>query len=135
MPLKQAEEVVRDLDAFIPTVRETLRTLNAAPAHLDSTAALGAHLTKTLAPAGVTVPRQTLTANLTVALGQLEAVHKLLRDDSAAQALWLTDTKAVLRSVGIDPEARQEVGMAAFDDAGGAQCFWCTTPSGSLCKC
>jgi len=41
----------------------------------------------------------------------------------------------VLRSVGIDPEARQEVGMAAFDDAGGAQCFWCTTPSGSLCKC
>lgn len=67
------------------------------------------------------------------ALKVTEAFQRKLVEDSEFAALWDRDSAAALRAVGINPEARQELGLGPYDD--GAQCKWCITPNGNSCHC
>jgi hypothetical protein len=72
------------------------------------------------------------------AIGQIEEVERLLRDDEAFRNLWNTDSAAALRQVGIDPDARMEMGRGPYPDKDakdGPECDWCITPMGNLCHC
>lgn len=62
-----------------------------------------------------------------------ENFQKRLVDDPDFARLWDSDSAAALRLAGIDPEARQEMGMGPYDE--GAQCNWCITPNGNTCHC
>lgn len=67
------------------------------------------------------------------ALAKTEAFQHRLVNDADFAALWDKDSAAALREMGIDPEARQEMGYGPYDE--GAQCKWCTTPNGNACHC
>lgn len=67
------------------------------------------------------------------AIAQIEEVERLLRDDEDFRNLWNTDSAAALRQVGIDPDARMEMGRGPY--AEGPECEWCVTPNGNACHC
>lgn len=70
------------------------------------------------------------------ALAQLETFRDRLRNDSEFQNLWNSDSAAALREVGIDPDARTEMGYPPYDDPErGPMCEMCWTPNGNLCHC
>lgn len=72
------------------------------------------------------------------AIEKLETVERLLRDDEEYRQLWNTDSAAALRQVGIDPDARVEMGRPPYPEKGsaeGPECEWCITPMGNLCHC
>ena len=67
------------------------------------------------------------------ALRVTEEFQRRLTDDSEFAALWERDSAGALREAGIDPEARQEMGMPPYSE--GPECNWCTTPNGNACHC
>ena len=72
------------------------------------------------------------------AIAQIEEVERLLHDDEEFRNLWNTDSAAALRQVGIDPDARVEMGLDPYpakDDESGPRCDWCITPQGNACHC
>ena len=71
------------------------------------------------------------------AIEQFEQVERLLRDDENYRALWNSDSAAALRQVGIDPDARVEMGLDPYpkNSQDGVQCNWCVTPNGNACHC
>lgn len=72
------------------------------------------------------------------AIAQFEEVEHLLRDDVTFRNLWNTDSAAALRQVGIDPDARVEMGLGPYpdkDSKDGPECNWCITPNGNACHC
>jgi hypothetical protein len=75
---------------------------------------------------------RTFIPNAKKAIGQFEQLAKRL-EEPEFQKLWDSDSAAALRAVGIDPEARQEMGLPAYED--GAQCNNCLTPLGHACHC
>jgi hypothetical protein len=79
-------------------------------------------------------------SNARRAITQLEEVERLLRENEEFRNLWNTDSAAALRQVGIDPDARVEMGLPPYppkgdDEGGGARCDWCLTPTGKACHC
>lgn len=71
--------------------------------------------------------------NAKKAIAQLEEVKRRLESDATFRKLWDTDSAEALRQVGIDPEARHEMGLGPYEE--GAQCKWCVTPQGNACHC
>ncbi|WP_375289323.1 hypothetical protein [Qipengyuania sp.] len=67
------------------------------------------------------------------ALEKIEAFQKRLETEPEFQALWESDSAQALKVMGIDPEARQEVGREAY--VLGPECDWCITPKGNACHC
>ncbi len=63
----------------------------------------------------------------------LEKFTQLLETDPTFQRLWETDSAAALRQVGIDPDARMQMGLPPYEK--GPECNWCYTPKGNLCHC
>ncbi len=66
-------------------------------------------------------------------LDKLEKLRDRLRDDEDFQNLWSSDSAAALREVGINPDARMELGHEPYDR--GPECTWCITPMGNSCHC
>jgi hypothetical protein len=75
---------------------------------------------------------RTFIPNAKKAIAQFEQLARRL-EEPEFQKLWESDSAAALRAVGIDPEARQEMGLPAYKD--GAQCNNCITPGGNACHC
>ena len=69
----------------------------------------------------------------TNAILQFQALLTRLETDSDFRKLWNRDSGAALSAVGIDPEARRELGLGPYED--GAQCVNCITPGGNACHC
>lgn len=67
------------------------------------------------------------------AVTKFEALRDRLRSDATFRDLWERDSAQALREVGIDPEARQEVGYPPYDR--GPECNNCITPQGNACHC
>jgi hypothetical protein len=65
-----------------------------------------------------------------------EKLAERLETDPAFQRLWETDSAAALRKVGIDPDARMEMGLPPYKDPSkGHECNNCITPMGHACHC
>jgi hypothetical protein len=75
---------------------------------------------------------RTFIPNAKKAIVQFEQLAKRL-EEPEFQKLWDSDSAAALRAVGINPEARQEMGLPAYDQ--GARCDYCITPQGNTCHC
>jgi hypothetical protein len=74
--------------------------------------------------------------NLKKAIQQFEDMRTRLEQDEAFCKLWETDSAAALRAVGINSDARMEMGLPPYDDAErGPRCDWCVTPKGNACHC
>ncbi|MDT5355546.1 MAG: hypothetical protein QOJ56_4078 [Mycobacterium sp.] len=58
------------------------------------------------------------------AIGQIEEFERLLRDDEEFRNLWNTDSAAALRQVGIDPDARVEMGRGPYPDKDACCVTW-----------
>ncbi len=71
--------------------------------------------------------------NAKAAIAQIEEMRRLLETDEEFRKLWEADSAAALRQVGIDPEARQEMGFGPYEE--GALCNNCITPQGKACHC
>jgi uncharacterized ferritin-like protein (DUF455 family) len=67
------------------------------------------------------------------AVAQLEEMKRRLEGDAEFRKLWETNSAAALRQVGINPDARMEVGLEAYEK--GPRCDWCVTPNGNACHC
>ena len=52
--------------------------------------------------------------NARTAIAQIEEMKRLLQTDEEYRKLWEADSAAALRQVGIDPEARQEMGLGPY---------------------
>jgi hypothetical protein len=76
---------------------------------------------------------KTFLPNAKRAIKQTEKFAKLLETDSAFQKLWKEDSAAALRKVGINPDARMEMGLPPYKN--GPECNWCITPQGNACHC
>lgn len=74
----------------------------------------------------------TFIPNAKKAIAKFELLAKRL-EEPEFQKLWESDPAAALRAVGIDPEARQEMGLPAYEK--GPRCDNCITPSGNACHC
>jgi hypothetical protein len=64
-----------------------------------------------------------------------EKLAERLETDSKFQKLWESDSAAALRKVGIDPDARMEMGLPAYNKSKGPECNNCITPLGHACHC
>jgi hypothetical protein len=64
---------------------------------------------------------------------KFDALMGRLRTDETFRGLWDRDSAQALREVGIDPEARTELGMAPYER--GPECRPCWTPQGNPCHC
>jgi hypothetical protein len=74
--------------------------------------------------------------NLRTAVQQFEEMRTRLEQDESFRKLWETDSAAALRAVGINPDARMEMGLPRYDDAEhGPECNLCITPMGNACHC
>lgn len=71
--------------------------------------------------------------NAKQATKQLEKFTELIEKDPKFQQLWEKDSAAALRQVGINPDARMEMGKPPYSK--GPECNWCYTPLGNLCHC
>ncbi len=71
--------------------------------------------------------------NVKHAIELTDKFAKLLETDPAFQRLWESDSAAALRQVGINPEARMEMGYPEYSK--GPECNWCITPNGNACHC
>ena len=70
------------------------------------------------------------------AIQQTEKLAELLEKDPAFQRLWETDSAAALLQVGINPDARMEMGLPPYKDPNkGPECNNCITPQGNACHC
>ena len=76
---------------------------------------------------------KTFLENAKRATKLLERFTELLETDPLFQRLWEKDSAAALRQVGIDPQARMEMGLPPYEK--GPECNWCYTPLGNLCHC
>jgi hypothetical protein len=71
--------------------------------------------------------------NAKKAIAQFEALSARLEADADFRKLWETDSAKALEAVGIDPEARQEMGLGPYEH--GPECNNCITPQGNACHC
>jgi hypothetical protein len=71
--------------------------------------------------------------NARKAITQFEELLRRMESDEGFRTLWETDSAKALEAVGIDPEARQEMGMEPYDR--GPECNNCITPQGNACHC
>jgi hypothetical protein len=69
----------------------------------------------------------------TDAIARIEAFKERLETDPDFQALWEADSAKALLAMGIDPDARMEVGGEPY--VMGPRCDWCVTPNGNACHC
>jgi hypothetical protein len=76
---------------------------------------------------------KTFLPNAKRAIEQTEKFAQLLETDPAFQKLWEKDSAAALRKVGINPDARMEMGLPPYEK--GPECNWCITPEGNACHC
>jgi hypothetical protein len=67
------------------------------------------------------------------AIAKIEAFKERLETDPDFQALWEADSAKALLAMGIDPDARMEVGEEPY--VMGPRCDWCVTPNGNACHC
>jgi hypothetical protein len=67
------------------------------------------------------------------AITQFEELLRRMESEESFRALWETDSAEALKAVGIDPEARQEMGREAYGH--GPECNLCITPNGNACHC
>ena len=71
--------------------------------------------------------------NMRAAILQYEELEQKFEADPDFRDLWERDSAAALRAVGINPDARTEMGLEPYDQ--GPRCDWCTTPLGNACHC
>ena len=64
---------------------------------------------------------------------QIEDFKARLESDPAFQKLWEQDSAKALTEMGINPDARMEVGEEPY--VMGPRCDWCITPKGNACHC
>jgi hypothetical protein len=64
---------------------------------------------------------------------QIEELQRRLENESDFQKLWESDSAKALQEVGIDPNARMEVGKEPYER--GPECVYCITPMGNACHC
>ena len=67
------------------------------------------------------------------AIMQIEEMRRRLESDKAFCELWEKDSAEALRQVGINPDARTEMGLEPYEE--GPRCDWCVTPQGNACHC
>lgn len=72
--------------------------------------------------------------NVRQAVIQFEELERRFGEDADFRALWEQDSAAALRAVGINPDARIEMGLEPYDRQG-PQCVTCITPMGNACHC
>lgn len=72
--------------------------------------------------------------NARKALSQFEELLRRMETDESFRTLWDSNPGEALRSVGIDPDSRTEMGHGRYDEEG-AQCNNCITPNGNACHC
>lgn len=75
----------------------------------------------------------TFLSNSKRAIDQLTELKRRLETDEGFRQLWESDSAAALKAVGIDPEARQEMGYPPYSK--GPECINCITPNGNACHC
>lgn len=68
-----------------------------------------------------------------VATKKIEDFKTRLENDAEFQKLWENDSAKALIEMGIDPDARTEVGEQPY--IMGPRCDWCITPNGNACHC
>ena len=71
--------------------------------------------------------------NARKAVAQFEELLRRMESDESFRTLWDTDSAEALKAVGIDPEARAEMGKGSY--AEGPECNYCITPNGNACHC
>ncbi len=71
--------------------------------------------------------------NVRRSIQQLEDLQRRLETDATFRKAWESDSAKALRTVGINPDARMEVGRGAYER--GPECTWCITPKGNACHC
>jgi hypothetical protein len=67
--------------------------------------------------------------NAKKAMEQIEEMRRRLESDKSFCQLWEMDSAQALRQVGINPEARTEIGKEPY--VRGPECVWCITPHGN----
>ena len=71
--------------------------------------------------------------NAKQAIAKFEELLRRMESDERFRTLWETNSAEALEAVGIDPEARIEMGKEAY--AEGPECNYCITPNGNACHC
>ena len=71
--------------------------------------------------------------NAKIAIAQFEEFLGKMEADASFRRLWETDSAAALRTVGINPDSRMEMGYEEY--AQGPECNNCITPLGNACHC
>ena len=67
------------------------------------------------------------------AITQFEELLRRMESEESFRSLWENNSAEALKAVGIDPEARQEMGKESYDR--GPECNYCITPNGNACHC
>ena len=67
------------------------------------------------------------------AITQFEELLRRMESEESFRSLWESNSAEALKAVGIDPEARQEMGKEPYDR--GPECTYCITPNGNACHC
>jgi hypothetical protein len=67
------------------------------------------------------------------AIEQFESLQRKLETDAEFRRLWESDSAQALKRVGINPDARMEVGLPPYSR--GPECNWCVTPKANACHC
>ena len=71
--------------------------------------------------------------NAKKAISQFEELMNRLESDKEFCKLWEEDSSQALVQVGINPDARMEMGYEEYSK--GPQCNNCVTPNGNACHC
>jgi uncharacterized ferritin-like protein (DUF455 family) len=72
---------------------------------------------------------RTFIPNVKKAIKQFEELKRRLETEEGFRKLWETNSAEALRQVGINPNARMEVGLDKYSK--GPRCDWCITPQGN----
>lgn len=70
-----------------------------------------------------------------IELNKLQDLKKRLESDENFQNLWKTDRDVALTTIGIDPNARNQIYNVQENQPPGPECLACWTPSGKACHC
>ena len=76
---------------------------------------------------------KTFIPNAKKAIAQFEEMQRLLETQEEFRKLWESNSADALRQVGINPDARVEMGKEPYPE--GVQCNYCITPQGNACHC
>ena len=81
------------------------------------------------APELVVQDLEKFITNAKKALRQCEELKRRLESDENFKKLWEKDSGKALTEVGINPDARKEMGLPPYEK--GPRCDWCITPNGN----